>query len=153
MKMSRSPQQRVQGKWPPGSTLAYPSHGTVQVWLLLLWPRPAAAAKPKFCQLSSGELSQWRAADTWPSPARPAPAPAQSQHGENMDQVKHKSIHLKCAQCPHYLATSKKRGKGVSRCLECTADWLWRPHCQLRVSTAGIGHGCQDANTQMCLPL
>ena len=70
-----------------------------------------------------------------------------------MDQVKHNNIHLKCAQCPHYLATSKKRGKGVSRCLECTAGWLWRPHCQLRVSTAGIGHGCQDANTQMCLPL
>ena len=118
---------------------------------MLLRPRPAAAAKPKFCQLSSGELSQWRAADTWPSPA--LPAPAQSKQGENMDQVKHNNIHLKCAQCPHYLATSKKRGEGVSRCLECTAGWLWRPHCQLRVSTAGIGHGCQDANTQMCLPL
>ena len=153
MKMSRGPQQGSKLDDQQGAPWRIHLMELCRSGLLLLWPRPAAAAKPKFCQLSSGELSQWRAADTWPSPARPAPAPAQSKQGENMDQVKHNNIHLKCAQCPHYPATSKKRGEGVSRCLECTAGWLWRPHCQLRVSTAGIGHGCQDANTQMCLPL
>ena len=67
--MSRSPQQGSKENDHQGAPWRIHLMELCRSGLLLLWPRPAATAKPKFCQLSSGELSQWRAADTWPSPA------------------------------------------------------------------------------------
>ena len=78
MKMSRSPQQGSKENDHQGAPWRIHLMELCRSGLLLLWPRPAAAAKPKFCQLSSGELSQWRAADTWPSPA---------QHSLNWEKI------------------------------------------------------------------
>ena len=69
MKMSRGPQQGSKESDQQGAPWRIHLMELCRSRLVLLRPRPAAAAKPKFCQLSSGELSQWRAADTWPSPA------------------------------------------------------------------------------------
>ena len=103
LKMSRGLQQGNKKNDQQGAPRRIHLMELCRSGLLLLWPGPAAAAKPKFCQLSSGELSQWRAADTWPCPVLPAPyQPCGRPQPENMHQVKHDNIHLKCAQCPHY---------------------------------------------------